>query len=185
VLRLLAFLPPALLLGASGRDYVASELVCAHVFNLSQELPAPLTRPAKSPKSRGSNLFTIGLPELILCRSQAPLLERFPYFWPLEPDQISGLPQKVQVLLAIPELEAKSPARLGMELAKPAAGNGYLALIFVMNDATRGLCAELIEQSRIGGVKELLIFKDPSKPPYLCSLPHIQKGFKRKPPHLS
>ena len=26
------------------------------------------------------------------------------------------------------------------------------------------------------------IFKDPSKPPYLCSYPSQQKGFKKKPP---
>jgi hypothetical protein len=51
-----------------------------------------------------------------------------------------------------------------------------------LNDLTRNTCRQLVNICREKRVAELVVFKDPSKPPYLCSYPSRQKGFKKKPP---
>jgi len=56
------------------------------------------------------------------------------------------------------------------------------AVILTLNDYTKYTCPHLIESCRINKIDELIIFKDPSRPPYLCSHPSQQKGFKRPPP---
>ena len=56
------------------------------------------------------------------------------------------------------------------------------AIIFTYNDMTKYFASEIISQWQGFGIEELVLFKDPSKPPYLCSYPSLQKGFKRPPP---
>ena len=56
------------------------------------------------------------------------------------------------------------------------------AIIFTYNDMTKYFASEIISQWQGFGIKELVLFKDPSKAPYLCSYPSLQKGFKRPPP---
>ncbi|MGD8963811.1 MAG: hypothetical protein PVF29_03570 [Desulfobacterales bacterium] len=103
MLRFLTVVLPTALFAYRLIDYFDGELVCVHVYGLSQNLPEPLLkRTEKSAKRlKDGSYFHIGLPELIVCRTEKSLLD---------------------------------------------------------------------------------IFKDPSKPPYLCSYPYRQKGFKKKPP---
>jgi hypothetical protein len=59
---------------------------------------------------------------------------------------------------------------------------GSLAVILTLNDYTLHATPRLVDICRAEAVDEIVIFKDPSKPPYLCSYPSQQKGFKKKPP---
>jgi hypothetical protein len=56
------------------------------------------------------------------------------------------------------------------------------AIIFTLNDFTKYYTSDLVELWRNYGIKEFVLFKDPSRSPYLCSYPALQKGFKRPPP---
>jgi hypothetical protein len=51
-----------------------------------------------------------------------------------------------------------------------------------MNDCTRHWAAAVAAASREGGADEMVVFKDPTIPPYLCDQPALQKGFRRPPP---
>jgi hypothetical protein len=56
------------------------------------------------------------------------------------------------------------------------------AIIFTLNNFTRYFIADILNLWQAFGVNEFVLFKDPSKPPYLCSYPSLQKGFKKPPP---
>ena len=56
------------------------------------------------------------------------------------------------------------------------------ALILTLNDYTRYWSSHVITRWRNSTVKELVIFKDPTRAPYLCDYQALQKGFKRPPP---
>jgi hypothetical protein len=56
------------------------------------------------------------------------------------------------------------------------------AVIFILNDFTRYFAADILNLWQTYGINEFILFKDPSTPPYLCSYPSMQKGFKRPPP---
>ena len=56
------------------------------------------------------------------------------------------------------------------------------AIIFTYNDMTKYFASEIISLWHNFGIIEFVLFKNPSKAPYLCSYPSLQKGFKRPPP---
>jgi hypothetical protein len=57
-----------------------------------------------------------------------------------------------------------------------------MALVLTFNEYTKYWVAHLFETWRNAGIGEFVIFKDPSRAPYLCDYPSLQKGFKRPPP---
>jgi hypothetical protein len=58
----------------------------------------------------------------------------------------------------------------------------HTAILFTFNDVTRHVVADLLNLWQAHGIGEFVLFKDPSKAPYLCTHPSLQKGFKRPPP---
>ena len=189
MLRFLTVVLPTALCGHKFIDYFDEELVCAHVFEPSQKLPAPLLEiHAKSgERTEGKSYFQIGLPELILCRTELRLLEIFAYFWPITRPEIRRFQDSSQVLFHLPVIEhvdqfAELETVLSRNGEKPKSPEGSLAVILTLNDYTRHASRRLVEICRSKGVDEIVIFKDPSKPPYLCRYPSQQKGFKKKPP---
>jgi hypothetical protein len=189
MLRLLALALPATLVGFKTRDYFDRELVCVHVYDPRQKLPEPLlSQPRKfGPRSVENQYFQIGLPELILCRSEIQLLEMFQYFWPVTGAEVKGLQKSVKIIYTQPVVEnIQAIADLQKILEKQnnlrQRKNESLAVIFTLNDYTKSGCPPLVEVCRKNNIDELIIFKDPSAPPYLCSYPSQQKGFKRPPP---
>ena len=189
VLRLVALALPAAAVGFKRSDVFDRERVCVHVYDPARPLPAPLLRPAGTAAARpaDSALFHVGLPELILCRCNTRLLLLYPYFWPVGRRQVRQLQGAVQVLHHSPAVAGQRDIREMCEkmLALRRAGedqNGSLAVIFTLNDATRNVIGAVADACRSMQVSELVIFKDPSRPPYLCSYASRQKGFKRPPP---
>ena len=189
MLRFLTVVLPTALLGYRVIDYFDDELVCVHVYELSQNLPAPLMEINAEPEKRieGGSYFQIGLPELILCRTELRLLEIFTYFWPITRPEIKRFQDSTKVLFHLPVLEqidqvAEFETALGRISKNQKSPEGSLAVILTLNDGTRNATRRLIDTCRGKGVDEIVIFKDPSKPPYLCSYPSQQKGFKKKPP---
>jgi hypothetical protein len=55
-------------------------------------------------------------------------------------------------------------------------------VVLTMNEYTRYWASNVATAAREASVSELVIFKDPSVPPYLCEHEALQKGFKRPPP---
>ena len=189
MLRFLTVVLPTVLFGYKIVDYFDEELVCVHVYGLSQNLPDPLLdRNEKSEKRiEGGSYFQIGLPELILCRTEIRLLDIFAYFWPITRPEIQRFQNSSKVLFSLPIVEhvdqlAGLETALNQTREKQKAQKRSLAVVLTLNGYTRNACHRLINICREKGVEEMVIFKDPSKPPYLCSYPSQQKGFKKKPP---
>ena len=189
MLRFLTVVLPTALCGCKAIDYFDEELVCVHVFDPSQNLPAPLLEiHAKSERrAEGKSYFQIGLPELILCRTELRLLDIFAYFWPITRPEIKRFQGASTVLFRLPVMErvdqvADLETALSRTNKKPNPPKSSLAVILTLNNYTLNATPRLVDICRSKGVAEIVIFKDPSKPPYLCSYPSQQKGFKKKPP---
>jgi hypothetical protein len=190
MLRLLMISLPATLFGCKSKDYFDKELVCTHVYNLSHVLPDPLfEQPGKEvPRSKNKEYFQIGLPELILCRNKIKFLDMFQYYWPISRSDIQQLKNSVTILYKKPVIEKinelKNLQKIVEQQNKVHQGqNDFLSIFLTLNDHTKYGCPFLVDIGRRGDIDELVIFKDPSRPPYLCSYPSRQKGFKKPPPY--
>ncbi len=185
MLRFLTVILPTALFGYNVIDYFDEELVCVHVYGLSQNLPASLLERNETSEKRieEGSYFQIGLPELILCRTEMRLLDIFAYFWPITRPEIQRFQNSSRVLFSLPKIEHVDQfAELETALNQTKTHKGSLAVILTLNDYTQNACHRMVNICREKGVAEMVIFKDPSKPPYLCSYPSQQKGFKKKPP---
>jgi hypothetical protein len=189
MLRFLTVVLPTALCGYKFIDYFDEELVCGHVFEPSLKLPTPLLEiHAKSERrTEGKFYFQIGLPELILCRTESRLREIFAYFWPITRPEIKRFQDSSTVLFHLPVIEhvgqvAALETALNRTSTNQISPEGSLAVILTLNDYTLHATPRLVDICRAEAVDEIVIFKDPSKPPYLCSYPSQQKGFKKKPP---
>ena len=185
MLRFMTVVLPTALFGYRAIDYFDDELVCVHVYELSQDLPKPLLEPVETSEKRIEEraYFQIGLPELILCRAEARLMDIFAYFWPVLRSEIQRFQNSSQVLYSLPIFEhVNQLSGLEAAISQNKDRKGSMAVILTFNDYTRTGCLRMLNICREMGVSELVIFKDPSKPPYLCSYPSQQKGFKKKPP---
>jgi hypothetical protein len=185
LLRLLTVALPTALFGYKLIDYFDQELVCVHVYGLSQNLPEPLLADNETSEKRieEGSYFQIGLPELILCRTEIRLLAIFAYFWPVTRPEIQRFQNSSKILYSQPAITHVDQL-VGLEAAlkQIKTKKGSLAVILTLNDYTQNACLRLVNICRARGVAELVIFKNPSRPPYLCSYPSRQKGFKKKPP---
>ena len=189
MLRFFAIALPATLFGFKTGDYFDKELVCVHVYDPSQKLPAPLLAQFRRIDQRSSDTeyFQIGLPELILCRTEIRLLEMFQYFWPVARAEVKQMQGLVKIIYKRPVLDDDVKIEELQKILKKQNNHrpskkDSLAVILTLNEYTRFACPDLIQICRTHKINELIIFKDPSRPPYLCSHPSPQKGFKRPPP---
>jgi len=107
LLRFLTVVLPTALIGFRVIDYFADELVCVHVYDLSQDLPEPLMQRNEKSENRieSGSYFQIGLPELILCRSELRMLDIFTYFWPVTRPEIQRFRNSSKVLYRLPTIE--------------------------------------------------------------------------------
>lgn len=190
VLRILMLSLPAVLFGCKGRDYFDKELVCTHVYDLSQVLPEPLLEQPGTEvrRSKSKEYFQIGLPELILCRTEIKFLDIFQYYWPISRSEIQQLKRSVTILYKQPVIDEINNLcnlqKIVVQQKKVHQGQiDSLAIIFTLNDHTKYGCPHIVDIGRSGDINELVIFKDPSRPPYLCTHPSQQKGFKKPPPY--
>jgi hypothetical protein len=189
MLQFLTVVLPTAVFGYKVIDYFDDELVCVHVYALSQKLPDPLLQSNQESQRRieRRSYFQIGLPELILCRTEVRLLDIFEYFWPITRPEIQRFQNSSEILFSLPVIEqvdqfAGLETALNRASEKQKSQKRSLAVILTLNSYTRNACHRLVNICRQKGVGEIVIFKDPSKPPYLCSYPSQQKGFKKKPP---
>lgn len=190
VLRLLMISLPAVLFGCKGRDYFDKELVCTHVYDLSQVLPEPLLEQPGTEvrRSKSKEYFQIGLPELILCRTDIKFLDMFQYYWPISRSEIQQLKRSVTIIYKQPVIEEinnlHNLQKIVVQQKKVHQDqNASLAIILTLNDHTKYGCPHIVDIGRSGDIDELVIFKDPSRSPYLCAHPSRQKGFKKPPPY--
>lgn len=185
-LELLSSAYVAMLAGCHRKpDWFGQELVCIHVFDPRERLPAPLlletARPARRP------VFSVGLPEIVLCTTGTYFLDGFPYFWPFSRADMNHLEDSIEILYHKNVLT--DDADVGEFVDYLRTHSRYLqrpgtsaATIFTYHDFTRALLPAVVSACRQAKIAELVIFKDPSRAPYLCEYPARQKGFKRPPP---
>jgi hypothetical protein len=189
MLRFMMVVLPTTLFGYQKADYFDEELVCVHVFSPSQDLPSPLLKSNGeiSKRTEVKKYFQIGLPELLLCETKIALLDIFQYFWPVSRQEITRFHTeieirqmiiKVQGIEDLKSFEKKLDTPHKDQFRKAAS----LSVILTLNDYTRHICKHLVGICKRYNIDELVIFKDPSKPPYLCRYPSRQKGFKKPPP---
>ena len=115
------------------------------------------------------------------------LLEMFQYFWPVTRPEVKRMQGTVKIIYTQPVMEdigkiADLQKISGEQNNLLQSRKEGLAVILTLNDYTKYACPHLMEMCRTNKIEELIIFKDPSRPPYLCSHPSQQKGFKRQPP---
>jgi len=189
ILQFLGLLFPATLLGFREKDSFDEELVCVHIFQPTFRIPEPLLTQYRSIPERNKlkNLFHVGIPELLLCTTELKFLSIFQYFWPITRSEFQSSYKQVSIEYNKLELNEKKDI-LDFSRYLESNWNGSKkedtksAIIFTYNDITKYFASEIISQWQGFDIKELVLFKDPSKPPYLCSYPSLQKGFKRPPP---
>jgi hypothetical protein len=189
ILQFFGMLFPATLLGFGKKDSFDEELVCVHIFQPAFRIPEPLLTQYRTIPERNKlkNLFQVGIPELLLCTTEIKFLSIFQYFWPITRSEFQSSYNQISIEYNKLELNEKKDI-LDFSRYLESNWNGSKkedtksAIIFTYNDMTKYFASEIISQWQGVGIKELVLFKDPSKPPYLCSYPSLQKGFKRPPP---
>jgi hypothetical protein len=189
ILQFFTMLIPATLLGFREKDSFDEELVCVHIFQPTFQIPEPLLTQYRTVPTRDklNNLFQVGIPELLLCTTEIKFLSIFQYFWPIARSEFQSSYKQISIEYNKLELNEKKDI-LDFSRYLESNWNGSKkeatksAIIFTYNDMTKYFASEIISQWQGFGIKELVLFKDPSKAPYLCSYPSLQKGFKRPPP---
>ena len=189
ILQLLGLLFPATLLGFREKDIFDEELVCVHIFQTAFRIPEPLLIQYKNIPERNKfrNLFHVGMPELLLCITETKFLSIFQYFWPITRSEFQSSYKQISIEYQKLELNEKQDI---LDFSRYLESNwsgskkegSKSVIIFTYNDMTKYFASEIIRQWQGIGIEELVLFKDPSRPPYLCSYPSLQKGFKRPPP---
>ena len=189
ILQFLGLLFPAALLGFREKDFFDEELVCVHIFQPAFRIPEPLLTQYRTIPERNKlkNLFHVGIPELLLCTTEIKFLSIFQYFWPITRSEFQSSYKRISIEYNKLELnEKKDILNFSRYLESNWSGSKKedtkSAIIFTYNDMTKYFASEIIRQWQGFGIEELVLFKDPSKPPYFCSYPSLQKGFKRPPP---
>jgi len=170
-------------------DWFAREHVCIHIFHPAEPVAAPLMQETRSGSSRAADeeYFSVGLPEIVACTTRTRFLDMFQYFWPFSRDDFAHLQESIEIhyfkpiIRGTPDIDDFA-AYLRDHHSELAHGPASSAVIFTFNDFTRHWAPELITASRQAGIQELVLFKDPTREPYLCTYPALQKGFKRPPP---
>jgi hypothetical protein len=183
---------PASVLGfrsVGAQDAFDKELVCVHIFQPGFNIPDPLWERYDSIPLRGhsQNLFHLKIPELLFCSTKKNFLSIFEYFWPIERAEFDDTLRKVNVKYKKAKITKTRDVSdfsrfLENTHAKSNTSVKTSAVIFILNDFTRYFAADILNLWQIHGINEFILFKDPSTPPYLCSYPSMQKGFKRPPP---
>jgi hypothetical protein len=189
ILQFFGMLFPAILLGFRKKDSFDEELVCVHIFHPAFRIPEPLLTQYRTIPERNKlkNLFQVGIPELLLCSTEIKFLSIFQYFWPITRSEFQISYKQIFIEYQKLELNEKQDI-IDFSRYLESNWNGSKredtksAIIFTYNDMTKYFASEIISQWQGFGIEELVLFKDPSKPPYLCSYPSLQKGFKRPPP---
>ena len=180
----------AMLLGCQrtgGQDWLGRERVCVHVFNPRGPIPKPLLDNAGRAPDRGNKAyFGFGLPELAVCTTQQKFLEMFQYFWPVTREEIARLRQTMEVKFQrVTITGADDVEEFGRVLrahSRDVQRHGKSsAIVLTYNDYTRFWTPAVIRTAQDAMVDEIVLFKDPTLPPYLCDYPASQKGFKRPP----
>jgi len=171
------------------QDAFDKELVCVHIFQPGFKIPDPLLERYKLIPVRGNppDLFNLKIPELLLCRTDKDFLSIFEYFWPIERAELHDVFRKVTIKYERVKITEKNVISefSGLLESIHAESKGNIrktAVIFTLNEFTRYFAADILSLWQTYGINEFVLFKDPSKPPYLCSYPSLQKGFKRPPP---
>ena len=187
ILQFFGMLFPATLLGFREKDSFYEELVCVHIFQPAFRLPEPLLTQYRSIEKQIENLFQQYIIEALVCLHEINFLSIFQYFWPITRSEFQSSYEQISIKYNKSELnEKKDILDFSRYLESNWSGSKKKdtksAIIFTYNDMTKYFASEIISQWQGFGIKELVLFKDPSKPPYLCSYPSLQKGFKRPPP---
>jgi hypothetical protein len=164
-------------------DRFAQELVCIHIFPPAESISAPLLKRTTrlSVRDAAEDYFDIGLPELLICTTRTTFLDMFQYFWPLSRDDFARMQQSIEIryyrpiICGAPDIDDFA-MYLRDHKSELARGSGSSAVIFTFNEFTRYWTSEVIAASRDAGVKEFVLFKDPSQPPYLCTYPATERG---------
>jgi hypothetical protein len=171
-------------------DWFAQEHVCIHIYHPAEFVAAPLTEKTRRPSTRKDTeeYFGVGLPELVVCTTRIALLDLFQYFWPFSRDDLAQLEQSIEIQFSKAIVRGAADIEdfasyLRAHSSDIAPSHASSAVIFTFNEFTRYWTPDVIAASRQAGVREFVVFKDPTQPPYICTCPAIQKGkFKRPPP---
>lgn len=186
LLRLAAAYGGVILGGCNrSRDRFASERVCIHVLHPKDFILQRMDPVAR--RDSRTEYFNIGFPELFVCETRGRLLDAFQYFWPFSRSDFETLERSITIQYQTATIDVAHQVSefalfLRKNKARAANAGASTAVMFTFNEATQPWSATIADACRESGVEELVVFKDPTKPPYLCDYPAKQKGFKRPPP---
>lgn len=189
ILQFLSMIFPLSFLSCAKGDIFSDEHVCVHVFHHDITIPEPLLQPYQKIPDRNefSKVFHVGIPELLFCTTEERFLNMFQYFWPITADEFQKMNAGISVLyskLKIANIQDINDLSKYLKEHKSTrqSDDNSLAVIFTFNDFTKYFSRDLIALWQKSTIRELIIFKDPTRSPYLCDFPSLQKGFKRPPP---
>lgn len=166
-------------------EWFQRELVCIHILDLKGRLPDPLLKKtAPSPSRRNDGNFNVGLPELAMFTAQGSLVRTFPYFWPFTRGELDLLKSRIEIMHQVDRVRDVSDIESFLTSIEkyerePRAEEATTGILLTLNDFTRHFTSRIVSEARRSNFQELVIIKDPSRPPYLCSFPCAQRGFKR------
>jgi len=167
----------------------AQEHVCIHIFGPRDPIPAPLLEATPPPPTRDltEEYFEIGLPELVACTTRTKFLDMFQYFWPFSRNDLAQLEESIEIGYQRPRIRGAADAGdfagfLRSYKSQSVQAGASSAAVFVYNEFTRHWAPDVIAACRDAQIAEFVLFKDPTRAPYLCTFPAKQKGFKRPPP---
>ncbi len=111
----------------------------------------------------------------------------FQYFWPITQEEFQKIHGVISVKFEKSEITGKADIDafsnyLEEQRSSLHAKDTKSAIILTLNDYTKYWSSHLIALWQNSKVEEFVIFKDPTRAPYLCDFPSLQKGFKRPPP---
>ncbi|HEY0590170.1 MAG TPA: hypothetical protein VGF40_00270 [Thermoanaerobaculia bacterium] len=184
LLAVLLAIPWAPVVACSRGSWLAREMVCAHVFRPRVYLPPPLLEPLERERvrRRAGRPLTVGLPELLLCAIPRDPVERFPFMWPLTEEEVRAFASAMRILWSAERLESRAGAAQLLDALRRAPAGERTAVLFTMNRDTAPGAPAVAAAARDGDAGHLVVFKDPSIPPYFCDYPALQKRFKHPPP---
>lgn len=188
VIKVFCLSMPAALLASNAFGRSEDDHLCVHVYSPNGSIPEPLLQHHEKKESHSpeKEYFQSGLPEFMLCTSEVKFVDLFQYFWPISQEEFRHMREAIEVKFAKPELSDRGMEEFSIFLDRHGGlsiPQGMTsAIVLTLNDHTVQYVSEVVQIARHKNIAELVIFKDPSKPPYLCSFPAEQKGFRRPPP---
>ena len=151
---------------------------CIHWYNLNDKIPQILLAGKFTDSSdifysrMDKGNFSIGLPELVIFTSEISIGKRFKEFYPFTQKQLEWLRAHITMIQSLQKVDSIKNVeltfdRITAKLNNQTTNNG---IIYTFHKHNFKPLPKVIELGQAHNLKELIIIKDPTVPPYLCDI---------------